>query len=222
MDAHKREPHPLRKAKSRKRLRDIEEGVLQAEDYAHDPLLFYPGRNLSDTEKQRMDSYEIKIGELTIDHIIYSMSRQIEVNFQTFYTIAEEIIGADKALQIAREIGRRYGGQGYAKFLKALGRGNDGSPQTMVQYQDLVHAIRGPKHTAALFAEHDETRCVVKRKACIYFSEAHPNNAKYTAEFERGCFDGYMAADKNLKRIEVVKCLCRGADTCEQHWIYKD
>lgn len=125
-------------------------------------------------------------------------------------------------MEIARVIGRRYGGLGYQKFLKARGRGDDGSPQTMVQYQDLVHAIRGPKHTAALFAESDDTRCVVKRKACIYFSEDKPENSKYVAEFERGCFDGYMAADKNLKRIEVVKCLCRGGDACEQHWIYKE
>lgn len=195
---------------------------MKAESYAHDPLLFYPGKNLSAEEKRRMDSYEIEIGELTIDHIIYSMSRQIELNFQTFYTIAEEIVGEEKALAIAREIGRRYGGLGYQKFLKARGYTDRGNPQTMVQYQDLVHAIRGPKHTAALFAEQDGSRCVVKRNACIYFSEENPQNGKYTAEFERGCFDGYMAVDKNLKRIEVKKCLCRGSDRCEQHWIFEE
>ena len=195
---------------------------MKADEYAHDPLLFYPGRNLSQEEKRRMDTYEIEIDELTIDHIIYSMSRQIELNFQTFYGLAEEIVGEENALKIAREIGRRYGGLGYEKFLKARGYSGEGTPQTMVQYQDLVHAIRGPKHSAALFAEFDQSRCVVKRTACIYFSEENPRNAKYVAEFERGCFDGYMAADKNLKRIEVVKCLCRGADACEQHWIYEE
>lgn len=195
---------------------------MKREPYADDPRLFYPGRNLSAAERQRMDTYNLEISDLTVDHIVYSMSKQIENNFQSFYTIAEEIVGEEKALEIAHEIGRRYGGMGYANFLKARGRGNDGSPQTMVQYQDLVHAIRGPKHTAALFAEYDDKRCVIKRKACIYFSEAAPQNGKYVAAFERGCFQGYMQADKNLKRIEVKKCLCTGQGDCEQHWIYGD
>lgn len=192
------------------------------EPYAIDPLLFYPGRNLSDKERQRMDTYEIAIDQLTADHIIYSMSRQLENNFMTFYTVAEELIGEDKALELANEIGRRYGGLGYANLLKAMGLGNEGSPRTMALYQDLVHAIRGPKHAAALFAEHDDKRCIVRRKACIYFSEKFPDKGKYTSAFEQGCFAGYKAADKNLKRVEVKQCLCRGADSCEQHWVYQD
>lgn len=195
---------------------------MQAQDYAKDPMLFYPARNLSKAEKERMDSYNLAITDLTTDHIIYSMSRQIEANFQAFYAVAEELVGEERALQIAREIGRRYGGKGYEKFLKALGRGDDGSAETMVLYQDLVHAIRGPKHTAALFAESDGKRCVIKRRACIYFSEENPANAKYVSEFEQGCMAGYKAADKNLKRVDVVQCLCRGADSCEQHWVYED
>lgn len=192
------------------------------EKYTSDKLLFYPGRNLSESEKRRMETYDIAIDDLTIDHIVYSMSRQIENNFITFYTVAEELIGEPKALELAGEIGRRYGGLGYANLLKAMGLGNQGSPRTMALYQDLVHAIRGPKHAAALFAEYDDARCIVRRKACIYFSESSPQTGKYTSAFEQGCFAGYMAADSNLKRVEVQKCLCRGADSCEQHWVYKD
>ena len=58
-----------------------------------------------------MDRYEIPIDRVTFDHLVYSMSRQIENNFQSFYTIAEEVVGEEKALEIAREIGRRYGGR---------------------------------------------------------------------------------------------------------------
>jgi hypothetical protein len=192
------------------------------ETYATDKLLFYPGRNLSEREKQRMEAYDISISDLTVDHIIYSMSRQIENNFMTFYAVAEDVIGEEKSLELAGEIGRRYGGVGYANLLKAMGLGEEGSPRTMALYQDLVHAIRGPKHAAALFATFDESRCIVRRNACIYFSERFPGNGKYTAAFEQGCFAGYLAADRNLKRVEVVKCLCRGADSCEQHWVYKD
>jgi len=190
--------------------------------YATNKLLFYPGRNLSEAEKARMDKYEVKIDELTIDHIIYSMSKQIEMNFMTFYTVAEELIGEEKALEIAYQIGLRYGGKGYERLLEAIGAGNDGSPRTMALYQDLVHSIRGPKHAAALFAEYDDKKCTVRRKACIYFSPEFPDKGKYTSIFEQGCFAGYKAADKNLKRVDVVKCLCRGGDSCEQHWVYRD
>jgi len=192
------------------------------EPYANDPLLFYPGRRLSDEEKRRIENYDIEIDEITVDHLIYSMSKQIENNFQTFYSVAEEIVGEEKALAIAHEIGLRYGGKGYETLLKAKGLGRDGSARMMALYQDLVHSIRGPKHTSALYAEHDEKRCVVRRKECIYFSEQHPENGKYTEALELGCFEGYKAADQNLLRVEVHKCRYRGDAGCEQHWVYEE
>jgi hypothetical protein len=195
---------------------------MTAEQYADDRLLFYPGAGLSEAERAKMDRYEIPIGQVTIDHLIYSMSRQIERNFQSFYTVAEEIAGAEMAQEIAHEIGRRYGGGGYATFLAAQGSEGAGSARMMALYQDLVHSLRGPKHARALFATHDESRCVVRRTQCIYFSEDVPENGKYAAAFETGCFEGYRAADRNLIRVEVHRCRYQGADDCEQHWVYAD
>jgi len=169
----------------------------------------------------RMESYDISLEEVTTDHLVYSMSRQIENNFQTFYTTAEEVVGVENALAIARQIGRKYGGEGYRKLLRARGREGRGDPRMMALYQDLVHSIRGPKHAAALFADYDDTRCIVRRKACIYFDESNPKNGKYTEAFEAGCFEGYVAADANLLRVEVKHCRFQGADGCEQHWVFK-
>jgi hypothetical protein len=191
------------------------------EGYATNHLLFYPGAGLSGEEKGRMDRYEIPIEEITVDHLVYSMGAQIGANFQTFYTVAEGIVGERAALDIAREIGRRYGGAGYARFLKAQGREGSGEPRMMALYQDLVHSLRGPKHAAALFAEYDEERCVVRRTECIYFSEDRPENGKYTEAFESGCFEGYVNADENLERVEVVRCRFQGASGCEQHWVFR-
>jgi hypothetical protein len=194
---------------------------MSQEDYAADPLLFYPGAGLSAAERDRLDRYDISIGEITIDHLVYSMGRQIENNFQSFYTVAEELVGREAALKIAREIGRRYGGQGYSKLLVAQGCERRGEPQMMALYQDLVHSIRGPKHASALFAEYDDTRCVVRRSQCIYFSEEHAQNGVYTEAFESGCFEGYVAADDNLLAVEVKHCRFQGAQGCEQHWVFK-
>ncbi len=195
---------------------------MTTEPYAGDKLLFYPGAGLPEAERAKMDRYEIPIGQVTVDHLIYSMSRQIERNFQSFYTVAEEVVGAEKAREIAHEIGRRYGGGGYAAFLAAQGTEGEGSARMMALYQDLVHSLRGPKHARALFATHDESRCVVRRTHCIYFSEDVPENGKYAAAFETGCFEGYRAADRNLLRVEVHRCRYQGADGCEQHWVYAD
>jgi hypothetical protein len=191
------------------------------EPYANDPLLFYPGARLSAEDRRRMDEYDLEIGDVTIDQLVYSLSRQIENNFQVFYTVAEELAGEEKALEIAFQIGLRYGGLGYAQFLRARGR-EVGGPRMMALYQDLVHSIRGPKHTAALYAEHDESRCVVRRKECIYYSDAAPQNGKYTGAFEAGCFAGYKAADSSLLRVEVHRCRCRGDAECEQHWVFQE
>jgi hypothetical protein len=191
------------------------------EPYASERLLFYPGAGLTATERDRLERYDITIGELTIDHLVYSMGRQIETNFQTFYTVAEELVGREAALGLAQEIGRRYGGQGYAKLLRAHGRERRGEPRMMALYQDLVHSIRGPKHASALFAEYDDTRCIVRRSQCIYFSDEHPSNGVYTEAFEAGCFEGYVAADDNLLRVEVKQCRFQGASGCEQHWVFK-
>ena len=195
---------------------------MEREPYANNPLLFYPGRRLSDEDRRRIDEYDIAIDEISLDQLIYGLSRQIEMNFMTFYTVAESVVGEKKALEIANEAGRRYGGKGYEKLLKVQGMGDRGSARMMALYQDLVHSIRGPKHASALYAEHDEKRCVVRRKECIYFNEQHPENGKYTEAFELGCFDGYKDADKNLLRVEVHKCRYRGDQGCEQHWVYED
>ena len=191
------------------------------EDYAENHLLFYPGAGLTSAERDRMDRYDIAIDGLTVDHLVYSMSKQIENNFQSFYTVAEAIAGKEKAIEIAHEIGRRYGGQGYANLLKAQGRERRGEPRMMAIYQDLVHSIRGPKHAAALFAEYDDTRCIVRRTHCIYFNEENPQNGVYTEAFEAGCFEGYVAADDNMIAVEVKSCRFQGAPGCEQHWVFK-
>ena len=195
---------------------------MEREAYSKNPLLFYPGRRLSEEDRRRMDEYDIAIDEISLDQLIYSLSRQIEMNFMTFYTVAESVVGEEKALEIANEAGRRYGGKGYEKLLQVHGMGDRGSARMMALYQDLVHSIRGPKHASALYAEHDAKRCVVRRQECIYFNEDHAENGKYTEAFELGCFDGYKQADKNLLRVEVHKCRYRGDQGCEQHWVYED
>jgi hypothetical protein len=72
-----------------------------------------------------------------------------------------------------------------------------------------------------LFAEYDDERCIVRRKECLYYSDAAPSNGKYTGEFERGACDGYASVDPNLDHTEVHACRWRGDSGCEMHWVFK-
>ena len=51
---------------------------MQQESYANKRFMFYPGMNLSQAERDRMDRYEVPIDEVTIDHLVYAMSKQLE------------------------------------------------------------------------------------------------------------------------------------------------
>lgn len=176
---------------------------------------------MSEERRKQVDAFQVPIRELTSDDLIYSMSRQIENNFQNFYSVAEELVGEDAARAIAYQVGLRYGGAGYKKVLEANNATEGGSPRTMAIYQDLVHYIRGPKHTSALFAEYDDEHCIVRRSECLYYSEDVPANGKYTGEFERGACDGYASVDPNLDHTEVRACRWRGDGHCEMRWIFR-
>ncbi len=193
---------------------------MKSEDYAAAVPFHYPG-TLSEERRDEVDNLRVPIRDLTSDDLIYSMSRQIESNFQTIYSVAEQLVGEDAAKEIAYQVGLRYGGAGYRKVLEANDAAGGGSPRTMALYQDLAHYIRGPKHTSALFAEYDDERCIVRRKECLYYSDAAPSNGKYTGEFERGACDGYASVDPNLDRTEVHACRWRGDGHCEMHWVFK-
>lgn len=184
------------------------------------PLDPYPGLYLSDAQRRLIDQYALDMEDVTIDLLVHSLASQIEKNFQRFFSVLETACGKDAAVAAVERMGHEYGGGGYKKYLQSHGLENGGSPQTMARYQDLMHVIRGPKHTSALFAEVDDERCVVKRRECIYWSEEHPENGRYTAAFEHGCFEGYKQADPNLREVEVVECLWKGDGQCELHWVF--
>lgn len=194
---------------------------MKQEDYASERLVYYPGRNLDKEARDAMDEFRLGLQDVTLEHLVYSMSKQLENNFQTTYEVAEEMFGEEKAQELAYQIGLRYGGVGYSRLLKAQGMEGAGSPRMMALYQDFVHYIRGPKHTSALFAEYDDERCVVKRERCIYFKEDHPENGKYVGAFEKGTQDAYEQVDANLSHTEVRSCLWKGDAGCEQHWVFK-
>lgn len=184
-------------------------------------LLFYPGRGLSAQERERVDTLSIPLEDLTPDHIVYSLGRYVETSFANFYAVAADLVGPEMARQIAFEAGHRHGGGGYAWLLAAHQTPGAGNPRLMAMFQDIAHALRGPKHSLCLFATVDDRQCVVKKPACGYFEEQRPEAAPYVGAFEAGCFEGYRAADRNLESVEVVRCCWRLDGECEVRFTWK-
>lgn len=184
------------------------------EPYAERIFATYPGRELTDPERERVDALAIPITDLNVEHILYSLGRYVEASFANWCLIAAEVVGQAAARQIAFEAGRRHGGTGYARLLAASGSPGAGTPRLMARYQDLAHALRGPKHSRALFARYDDQACVVTKPACGFYDEGRPESGTYVGAFEAGCFEGYRAADRNLVSVVIERCCWRGDRGC--------
>ena len=149
---------------------------------------------------------------MTVDQLIYSMSRQIENNFQSFYTVAEDVVGEEKALEIAKQIGLRYGGGGYATFLPPKAALRVRERRMMALYQDLVHSLRGPKHAAG--AVRHPRRVALRRQAQgVHLLQRARSGERQVCGCVRGrMLRGLRNADRNLLRVEVHKCRWMGND----------
>jgi len=175
----------------------------------------YPGSQLTTDERARVDAFTVPLDELTVDHVLYSLGRFVETSFANAMLVAAEVVGEDKARQIAREAGRRHGGGGYAKLLAAAGTPGAGDAPTMARYQDLAHTLRGPKHASQPHAEVVDGRCVVRKAECGFYDATRPETAPYVGEFEAGCFEAYRAVDRNLASVDIHACRWQGAGRCE-------
>jgi hypothetical protein len=189
--------------------------------YAGRGTLFYPGRAANPSDVRRLANYEVNLDEIGIDSLIVFMSKQIEANFQMFFSAAEKVVGADRAEAIAEAMGLMYGGSGYERYLSSRGGAAAGSTTTMAGYQDLAHAVRGPKHSEALFCKFNDEYCVVERSGCVYYSEDHPENARYVKAFEDACAQAYIAVDDNLEEVIRVRCRWQGSPTCKVAMRYR-
>ncbi len=174
----------------------------------------YPVRELSDLEKERIDTLNFNFEELKADHIVYALSRAFGSIFHNTMKAIEEVASRDVAMKTAERLGERYGIANYGAFLKSRGA-ERGTAALMCEFQDKVHSVRGIEHATARFGMFDDEKCVIRRKKCIYHLYSFEDTGKYTEALEKGIQKGYFQVDPGLAKFENVRCLWKGDNGCE-------
>ena len=173
-------------------------------------------------ERDRMERYDISIEEVTVDHLVYSMGRQIENNFQSFYYRRRGAVVGTRHRARRREGDRpTLRRPGLRRAALAQGRGRRGEPRMMALYQDLVHSIRGPKHASALFAEYDDTRCIVRRRSASTSARPSPRTASTPRPSRPGASRATWPPTTTCWRSRSCAAGSRAPSGCEQHWVFK-
>ena len=189
-----------------------------------DPKLLesYPGIQLTDEDRRKMDEATVAIEELMArpELIIYGLGQTLSFVLTALFSRLEEMTDEPTALGLARQLGVEFGKTSYGRFLK--NRELPGGPSSMCAYQDFAHALKGPRQASALFATYDDRSVLVKRTDCVYFWGTRGEPNKYIQAFEEGAVEGYRQVDPSLDRVETHWCLCKGSsEGCEHLFVFK-
>jgi len=188
--------------------------------YAKSRVLFYPGGNLTEQEKMKLDRAAMTVEEVRPEYIIHVLSNMFTTWMHSALEIMEEVAGRNAACKMAENLAARHTFRSWTSFLKSR-EVSHGSPELMAEWQDIAHTYRGPVHTGALFAEFDEEKCVVRREECIYYGGRDVGAGLYDGALCEGFMRGYMEADPAIEKIDRVRGFCYGHDSCKQIWWYK-
>jgi predicted hydrocarbon binding protein len=179
---------------------------------------FYPGR-ISEERARQVERFEISVDEVTVDDIVYNVSRAMTRMMYGPLAIIELRWGKQAAIEVAQELAYMLGKASYGQFLASRGR-KSGTPELMSMYQDLIHALLGPAGSTS-FTTYDEEKCVVVRTQCPFHTgrpEGMEGYCKYTGE---GFMKGYTEVDPAFIETEQPFCLARGDDHCERTFKFK-
>ncbi len=197
--------------------------TMKPRPYADEKLLeTYPGIHLTDEDKRKIDESTVVIPELLSrgDLILYGVGQALSAMVTLFFRKLEEITDERTALDLAYQLGLEHGNANYGRFLR--NRGLPGGPESMCEYQDFGHGVRGPRHARALFAVHDDNAVLVKRTDCLYFWGMRGEPNRYVETLEKGIVEGYKQVDPRLDHVENPRCLCKGsAEGCEHRFVFK-
>lgn len=182
----------------------------------------YPGAHLTEADKDRVRNATATIEELvsTDGLILFGLGEALSSILTTLLDTTAAVGGEHVALEVARQVGLRYGEDNYSKYLR--NRGLESNAEVFCAYQDYMHTLRGPRHITAWWASHDDTSVLVERTDCLYFCGRRGVPNKLVAELELSITQGYRRVDPNLV-IDNPQCLTKGdAAGCVHRFAFKE
>ena len=131
--------------------------------------------------------------------VIRALENALAQMLQNWMEAAAETLDQDTACRLSRAAGQAHGKRVLGTYLRE--HGLKGGPKAMVGWQDTSHAMRGPRHTSALYARYSEKLVEVVRTEDSMNSMSVERPPILQA-FLDGVVEGYQAADPSLLKIE--------------------
>ncbi len=133
--------------------------------------------------------------KLTVDDSYAALARQMKFQWHNMFNKIEQLWGEEKALELARTIGRETGLRGWTNVQKRWGE--IVSPRAMAWYQDIAHILYGPDTHA--YTWFDDVKAVCSRPRCAWRPPVNwLSQAKYCVAFDYAYIEAYMEVDKRL------------------------
>ena len=172
---------------------------------------FYPGR-ISEERARQLLNFEVAVEDITVDDIIYMLSRSWTTTIYVFLGMIRERWGEEAARESAEQYGYLLGQTAMRRWLRRL-QTDTQTPETMCMYQDLQHALGGPNF-AENVTEYDDEKVVIRRTKCVFHTNRPRGMESYCEPIIDGYVRAYLELDKGLEGGERVACMCRGDDYC--------
>jgi hypothetical protein len=180
----------------------------------------YPGALITPDRADAIRRLDIDIDDITVDDIVYSVSRNGSGLFFGLLRLIESRHGEEAMHDIARELGYVAGRSNYRKMQKRFGVTTLG-PRRLALYEDTVHLLSGVDMATAV-SSFDETTCTITRTQCSFHTGHPPGGEHYCKFVNEGFVRAYREADPNLVEIKYARSLCDGEDHCEHVFRYRD
>lgn len=185
----------------------------------HQDVEGYPGANISPERAERIRKLDLGIEEITVDDIVYNVSRNGSSIFYLALKLVSEACGEEEARDIARKIGYTAGRSNYRKMQKRFGVTTLG-PERAAIYEDTVHLLSG-SDMAYCFSEYDGEKCVVRRTRCSFHTGHPPEAGHYCWFLNEGFKQAYEELDPNLE-VTYEKSMTKGDSCCEHVFRYRN
>jgi hypothetical protein len=187
---------------------------------SHQDASGYPGAGMSEQRAESLRNLDVPIDEITVDDIVYSVSRNGSSIFFMLMRMVSEKCGEEVAQDFARRFGYVVGRSNYRKIQRRFGVTTLG-PERLAIYEDTVHLLGG-SDMAYCYSEYDEHTCTIRRTRCAFHTGAPPGAGHFCPFLNEGFGRAYQECDPNLIEMTYDTSLSRGDPYCEHVFRYRD
>ncbi len=172
----------------------------------------YPGSDLTAERKEQIRNLDVMPDDITVDDIVWNVSRNGSSYFFALLKNAADICGEDVARQLATRLGYTAGRANYRKMQRRFGVTNLTAEQ-LARYEDTVHLLGGVD-MATCTSEYEGDTWIGRRTRCAFHTGAPDGAGHYCRYVQEGFERAYHECDPNIQEMRYDKSLMNGDSEC--------